>query len=205
MVGLETKKKRVSAAEKKRRAIREAVWPGLDEERLWRRLESTGFITIPRTLPLIVEIINCMTKGKPAGAAYFELWCRSFDECFVDMDDEDGMAFSTGFTGQRATSTWRDRIRALQNLGFIDVQTKGGKSYALIYNPYQVIYQHHLNKTSGLTGDHYTALEIRVAGIGANDLGEAKRMVEEKASGKAAKPMTVKATKKPFPSTAKAK
>lgn len=207
MVGLETKKKRVTAAEKKRRAIREAVWPSLDEELLWRRLESTGFITIPRTLPLIVEIINCMTKGAPAGPAYFELWCRSFDECFVDMDDEDGMAFSTGFTGQRATSTWKGRIRALQELGFIDLQTKGGKSYALIYNPYQVIYQHYLSKTPGLTEDHYTALVIRVAGIGANDLSEAKRMVEEKSTTttKAAKPASAKATKIPSFSSTKVK
>lgn len=207
MVRIDMKKKRVTAAEKKRRAIREVVWPGLDEELLWRRLESTGFITIPRTLPLIVEIINCMTKGAPAGTAYFELWCRSFDECFVDMDDEDGMAFSTGFTGQRATSTWRGRVRALQDLGFVDMQTRGGKSYALIFNPYQVIYRHYLAKTPGLTVDHYSALEIRVAGIGANDLSEAKRMVEEKtaATAKEEKSTPNKAPKKPSLSSGKAK
>lgn len=55
-----------------------------------------------------------MTKGAPAGSAYLELWCRSFDECYVDMDDEEGMAFTTGFTGQRAVTTWRGRIRSLR-------------------------------------------------------------------------------------------
>lgn len=177
MAGLEIEKIRVNAGEKKRRTIRDAIWPDLEVERLWLRSKSTGFITIPRTLPLIMEIINCMTKGAPAGTAYFELWCRSFDECFVDMDDQEGMAFSNGFTGQRAVSTWRGRIRALQELGFIDVQTKGGKSYALIYNPYQVIYRHSQVKTPGLTGDHYTALEIRVAGIGATDITKAKKII----------------------------
>lgn len=176
------KKPRISAAEKKRRGIREIIWPGLDDNQLWLRQGSVGFITIPRTLPLIVEIINCMTKGAPAGTAYLELWCRSFDECYVDMDDEEGMAFTTGFTGQRAVTTWRGRIRSLQELGFIDVKGKGGHTYALIYSPYQVIYQHHQVKTPGLTDDHYAALEIRVENIGASDLVEAKRLAALAAS-----------------------
>lgn len=192
------KKRRVTAAEKKRRGIRDIIWPGLDEKRLWLRQGSVGFITIPRTLPLIVEIINCMTKGAPAGAAYFELWCRSFDECYVDMDDEEGMAFSTGFTGQRAVTTWRGRIRALQELGFIDVKTKGGHSYALIFSPYQVIYQHHQAKTPGLTDDHYAALEIRVENIGASDLLQAKHLAEIAASAdeESTLPKTAKKTVK---------
>ena len=203
MAALETKK-RITASEKKRRAIRDVIWPDMDVERLWLRLKSTGFITIPRTLPLIMEIINCMTKGAPAGTAYFELWCRSFDECFVDMDDEESMAFCTGFTGQRAVSTWRGRIRALQDLGFIDVQKRGGKTYALIYNPYQVIYRLFLAKKSGLTVDHYSALEVRVAGIGATDLAEAKKTIEEKESGKKIL-APQKLPKKAPPSTAKGK
>lgn len=169
----EDKKKRISAAEKKRQEIRKAVWPELNEESLWLRLDSKGFITIPRTLPLLVEIINCMTKGTPAGGAYFELWCRSHDECFVDMDDEEGMAFSTGFGGQRAVTTWRGRIQLLENLHFIEVRKRGGHSYALINNPYHIIYAHHLLKTSGLTEDHYTAMQIRAANIGARDFVKA--------------------------------
>lgn len=190
------KKRRVTAAEKKRRGIRDIIWPDLDANRLWLRQGSVGFITIPRTLPLIVEIINCMTKGAPAGAAYFELWCRSFDECYVDMDDEEGMAFATGFTGQRAVTTWRGRIRALQELGFINVQAKGGHTYALIYSPYQVIYQHHQAKTPGLTDDHYVALEIRVENIGASDLVQAERLavVAVSADEESSPPKTVKKT-----------
>ncbi len=198
------KKKRVTAAEKKRRAIREVIWPGLNKELLWSRAESVGFTTIPRTLPLIAEIINCLTKGAPAGAAYFELWCRSFDEAFVDMDDEIGMAFSTGFTGQRAVSTWRGRIRALQDIGFIDVQNKGGRTYALIYNPYQVIYRLHQAKAPGLTDDHYTALEIRVAEIGATDLADEKKIIEDAAAAEK-KPTPAKPPKKKSIGIAKAK
>lgn len=189
------KKRRVTVAEKRRRGIRDIIWPGLDDKRLWLREGSVGFITIPRTLPLIAEIINCMTKGAPAGAVYLELWCRSFDECYVDMDDEEGMAFTTGFTGQRAVTTWRGRIRSLQELGFIDVKAKGGHTYALIYSPYQVIYQHHQAKTPGLTDDHYAALEIRVENIGASDLVVAKHLAAVAAADEESTlPTTVKKT-----------
>lgn len=169
----EQRKKRISTAEKKRQEIRKAVWPELNERDLWLRSTSKGFTTIPRTLPLIVEIINCMTKGAPAGNVYFELWCRAFDECFVDLDDEEGMAFATGFGGQRAVTTWRGRIQALEKLSFIDVKKRGGHNYALILNPYHIIHAHHVQKTPGLTADHYAALQIRATDIGANDMGKA--------------------------------
>jgi len=169
----EAKKKRVSTAEKKRQEVRKAVWPALAERDLWLRSTSKGYTTIPRTLPLIVEIINCMTKGAPAGGVYFELWCRAFDEMFVDMDDAEGMAFAAGFSGQRAVTTWRGRIQALEKLNFIDVQKRGGHSYALILNPYHILYAHHLMKTPGLTEDHFASLKIRATEIGARDLADA--------------------------------
>lgn len=178
---VESKKRRITVAEKKRRAVQEVIWPGLDQSRLWLRLDSTGFITIPRTLPLVVEIINCMTKGAPAGPAYLELWCRSHDECFADLNDEEAMAFSAGFTGQRAVHTWRGRIQALHKLGFIDLQNRAGKTYALIWNPYLVIENHHRQKTPGLTEDHYAALAVRVAEIGARDLKAAQKLLDEEA------------------------
>lgn len=180
------KKKRVTVAEKKRRAIQEAIWPGVDHNNLWLRHGSAGFITIPRPLPLIVEIINCMTKGAPAGGAYLELWCRSHDECFADLDDAEAMAFCAGFTGQRAVHTWRGRIQALQKLGFIDLQTRGGKTYALIWNPYLVIERHHREKTPGLTEDHYASLAVRVAEIGAQDLKAAQKILDTESEAAAA-------------------
>lgn len=50
------KKRRVTVAEKRRRGIRDIIWPNLDDKRLWLREGSVGFITIPRTLPLIQKL-----------------------------------------------------------------------------------------------------------------------------------------------------
>lgn len=167
-------KKPVSAAEKKRQQIRDILWPGVDEDQLWRRKKSTGFTTIPRTMPLIIEIINRLTKGKPAGPTYLELWCRAFDECFVDLDEADNMAFCSGFTGQRASNTWRGRVQDLKNLGFLDIRAVGGKEYALIFNPYLVIQKLKATKVPGLTDNHYNALLLRATDIGASDLKAAE-------------------------------
>lgn len=167
-------KKPASAAEKKRQQIRDILWPAIDEDQLWRRKKSTGFTTIPRTMPLIIEIINCLTKGKPAGPTYLELWCRAYDECFVDLDEADSMAFCSGFSGQRASNTWRGRVQELQTLGFLDIRSVGGKEYALIFNPYRVIQKLRDEKSAGLTENHYNALLLRATDIGARDLKAAE-------------------------------
>ena len=38
--------------------LRDQLWPGLDEARLWTRLKKDGFTTIPRTMPLILQIMD---------------------------------------------------------------------------------------------------------------------------------------------------
>jgi hypothetical protein len=116
--------------------------------------------------------MDSLSKGKPVSSTYFDIWCRAFDECFVTLNKNQEMAFHAGFTGQRALQTWRDRVRILSELGFIDVKPgpSGDMSYALIYNPYEVIKRHHKKRHPGLTLDMYNAISARAIEIGANDL-----------------------------------
>ena len=125
-------------------------------------------------MPLILQITDCLSKGKPVSSTYFELWCRAYDECFVVLNKPQELAFHSGFSGQRAQITWKDRIRALAELGFIDVQPgpSGEMSYALIYNPYCIIKRHFKNKNLGISTDLYNALAARAIEIGADDLRE---------------------------------
>lgn len=121
--------------------LRATVWPGLDATRLWDRLQKKGFITVPRGLPLIGQILDALTKGKPASSTYLELWYRVFDEGFVVLNKKEEQAFQAGFRGERAVTVWKERMRALAKLGFIDVQPANGVDlgYALLWNPYLVI------------------------------------------------------------------
>ncbi len=101
-----------------------------------------------------------------------ELWCRAYDECFVTLNNPQELAFHSGFSGQRAVTTWKQRMRILQELGFIDIKPgpSGEMSYALIFNPYQVIKGMYSTKRPGLTAELYNALAARAISIGANDL-----------------------------------
>jgi hypothetical protein len=150
--------------------MRNKLWPSVKDSELWLRQNSNGFITIPRTMPLVMNIMDEITKGKPVSSTYFELFCRSFDECFVVLNKPTEMAFHAGFTGQRAERTWRDRMEKLKKLGYIDIKPgpSGALSYALIYNPYLVTKL--LHETGLVTEEKFNALIMRAVEIGAEDL-----------------------------------
>ena len=165
-------KRRVSKITKKQLQLRKQLWPDLNEEHLWLRNEKDGFTTIPRTLPIIGVIMDCLSKNKPISTVYLELWCRAYDECFVTLYKHQEYAMHSGFIGQRAVNTWKERIRILAELGFIDLKAgpSGEISYALIYNPYDVIKRHRESKNLGITEELYNALMARAIDIGAVDL-----------------------------------
>lgn len=152
--------------------LRARLWPALTEGAIWQRKKHDGFTTIPRTMPLMMSIMDDLSGGQPISLTYLELWCRAFDECFVTLSKPREMAFHSGFTGQRAERTWRARMKILVELGFIDVREgpSGPMSYALIYNPYLVIRRLHAQKRTGVREDKYNALLERAGEISASDL-----------------------------------
>ena len=123
-------------------------------------------------MPLIFQIMDYLSKGKPISSTFFDLWCRAYDECFVVLNKPKEMAFSSGFTGQRAEQTWLSRISILSKFGFINTQPgpSGPMSYAIILNPYKVIKTQY--EKQSVTPDIYNALLARANEIGADDLLE---------------------------------
>ena len=163
---------RNAAISSKQQELRKNLWPEVQEDRLWNRKSKKGFTTIPRTMPLFMNIMDGMSKGKPVSAVYLDLWCRAFDEHLVTLNDKEKLAFWSGFTGQRATQTWKDRLKILNSLGFIKLAPGpyGESSYALIMNPYKVVKDHHEKKTPNLTQALYNALLERAGEIKADDM-----------------------------------
>ena len=149
--------------------LRARLWPNVTEADLWLRKQSTGFTTIPRTLPLVFRIMDGLCKGKPVSGVYFELWTRAYDECMVVLNKPYEMAFSSGFSGQRALQTWQLRVKKLQQLGFILVEPgpSGPLSYALILSPYKVIAR--LRAEGQVPNALYNALLSRITEVGARD------------------------------------
>lgn len=152
---------------------REKLWPDVTDQMLWNRKERHGFVAVPRLMPLMMSIMDDLSgKGFPVGQTYFELWSRLLDELFLTLNRPEEMAFHAGFSGQRALRTWKDRIRRLANLGFIDVKPGplGLLSYAILLNPYHVIKRAY--QAGQVQEAKWQALVIRANEIGAFDLDD---------------------------------
>jgi hypothetical protein len=145
------------------------MWPGM-EPNLWNRKANKGFATVPKTMPLILQIMDEMSKGKPLSSTYLALWCSTWDNSMVNIAKPAEMAHSAGFSGQRAEYTWGARMQLLHALHFIDIKPGSAYSHVLIWNPHFIIRWHFVNRTPGLMEQTYNALLERAVDIGANDL-----------------------------------
>ena len=129
---------------KRLEALKEELWgEELKELPLWNRKRHVGFTTVPRTLPYICRILDELSgkKGQPLSQVYLALWFRSFDNELLELKDKDSLAYESGFSGERAITTWLSRMRQLKELGFISAKpgTSGEFHNVLILNPLAVI------------------------------------------------------------------
>lgn len=170
-------RKRVSKAQKATLDLRKELWPDIAEDRLWSRKSSVGFTTVPRTMPLFMELIaeaskrvSTGAKSVPAGRAYFVLWCRVFDEAVVKIEVEAAAAAEAGYAGERNITTWREHMRVLQELGFIDAKAgvAGPHQFILLLNPYHAARK--LREKRWVQDATWMALFQRALDIGATDL-----------------------------------
>jgi hypothetical protein len=160
--------KRKSKAQEKTLRLREEFWPELKENDVWDRKKQNGYTTVPRTMPLLMAIIDSLSKNQPAGQAYFVLWCHVFDESVLTIENPEIFASETGFSGERKLSTWKQRMKTLQELGFIDAK-KGGSGdyhYVLIPNPHVVVRK----LKNRIPESLYRQLYDRAFDIGAKDM-----------------------------------
>jgi hypothetical protein len=168
--------------------MREEFWPEVKDSDLWHRKRNDGFSTIPRTLAIVMAIIDSLSKNKPAGHTYFVLWCRAWDESMLTIEMPSIFAAETGFTGERALTTWRERMKSLKELGFIDAKpgASGDYHYVLILNPHLVIRKLKPKIQQGL----YMRLFERGQEIGASDITTPPA---EATKGSTSKPITATA------------
>jgi len=166
----EGSKKTRSKVARQKLSLRSSLWPELDEKALWDRSKVDGWLSVPRSLPLLMQIMDNLSKGKPVSSTYFDLWCRTYDDSFVIANKAREMAFFSGYTGERAERTWATRMNILNDLGFIDIKEgpNGPISYVLIYNPYLVVQRH--QKEGKINAATFNALKQRMIEIGALDL-----------------------------------
>jgi hypothetical protein len=165
--------KRANKAKETSIGLRRMHWPDVAEEDLWLLGDKKrgGFAQVPRTLAMIMNITNDITKRKtgkavPIGKTYLVLWLHTFDEGLVRIDSEVEAAFEAGYDGERSVSTFRNHMNLLKALGFIDFRPgiKGPMQYVLLRNPYKVVKQ--LRAEGLIPNSQYAALFERASTIG---------------------------------------
>ena len=117
--------------------------------------------------------MDTLSKNRPLSRAYLSLWCRAQDPYYVlTIKNARDLAFESGFSGQRAETTWRERMRRLRDLGFIVTNEGiyGEFSYVLILNPFEVVRD--LNHEGQIDATRYTALLMRLEEVGSTELTE---------------------------------
>lgn len=132
--------KKLTQYDVKRRERRNGLWPE-SEKVIYDKREESGFCTLPRTLPLIATLIRHLSKTDPS-RVYIDLWFRQRDDGFVEVEDAEEMAASSGYaTGTRNVRTWREKLDELRDLGFIKVAEKGTQKYRyiLLLHPHDVV------------------------------------------------------------------
>lgn len=132
----QTAKRRLTMAERAQQLML-VHFPDVPEAWKWTRKTHDGFSTIPRTLPIVMQIIDAQSKGQPAGHVLFCLWARTPDHPVITIESPSTFAAEAGFLGERAVDTWRRRMKTLRELNFIT--TKPGASgefhYVMLTNP----------------------------------------------------------------------
>jgi hypothetical protein len=114
----EKKRPRGKSQQERRELMRNELWPD-SEKLIWRSKGNSGFVPLPRVLPLIGELIRTAGgKGDPS-RVYMDLWFRCFDDGYVQIDSVELLAFSAGYQGTRATRTWKEHMLRLAELEFI--------------------------------------------------------------------------------------
>ncbi len=120
-------------------------FPDIKDDDLWgndKKKKGGGFSMVPRTMPIIGQIMDDLSVGKPTSSTFLALWCRDFyNTKYLVIKDPNIYALESGFSKNRKEATWKTRMRILKKMGFIDSKEGfyGEFSHVVILHPHIVI------------------------------------------------------------------
>jgi hypothetical protein len=90
-------------------------------EDLWTGEGEKGWFSVPRSLPLVLALLSSkeISKKHDPSFVYLELLSRQRGEGVIEMAHEEEHAFAAGYVGTRAVRTWQERMKILEENGFI--------------------------------------------------------------------------------------
>jgi len=131
----------------RREEIKRLYWPNED---LWTGEKEVGWFPAPRTLPLILSLLSSkeISAKKDPSSVYIELLSRQRGEGVIEMGHEADHAFASGYEGHRAVRTWQERMKILEDNGFIKTAEVGNQhfKYVAIVHPTTAVQRLHDSK-----------------------------------------------------------
>jgi hypothetical protein len=146
-----------TATQIKREQYKQEFWP--DEIAWTADSVQPGWFRAPRTLPLILSLLsNKKTTGSTLdpGRVYLDLLGRHRDSGVVEMADEGDHSYAAGYEGNRGVRTWKERMKLLENLGFIKSKKGGNQRYKFVLLVHPTIVVHNLH-ANGVVDEHWYA------------------------------------------------
>jgi hypothetical protein len=103
-------------------------------EDLWTGEGEKGWFSVPRSLPLVLALLSSkeISKKHDPSFVYLELLSRQRGEGVIEMAHEEEHAFAAGYVGTRAVRTWQERMKILEENGFIRTLQVGIQRYRYV-------------------------------------------------------------------------
>ena len=111
---------------------------------VWPRAGEGGWFQGPRSLPLILAVLNTKEfRGNvDIASTYLALLAENWGEGIVEIKGESDAAMLAGFRADaRGLRGWRDRMRRLKELELIRIFPRGSQAigYVVLMHPHDVL------------------------------------------------------------------
>jgi hypothetical protein len=119
--------------------LKKRFWSEIPENTVWGPNPARGVLA-SKLLPLVTQLLDAVT-GQSVASTYLTLVCRQRNGVVWARGGEEILAFESGFTGLQARNTWRKRMQALIDAGFILAHkgSSGPMHFALVLDPIPLI------------------------------------------------------------------
>jgi hypothetical protein len=150
----------------RRIAHRDALWP--DAADVAFRRTRGGWTQMPRTVPMIASLIDQLGGKNKAGRLYIALWSYDYGDGFVEVRDPVLMAGEAGYVTGRAERTFAERMRELEELGFIRTAEIGAREFgfALLLDPHIAVAKLRQRRPAAVPAKWWSAFVARCTSIG---------------------------------------
>lgn len=129
-------------ATERREKLREEFWQNEDA---WTGDNEKGWFRAPRTIPLLMALMGSkeLSGNLDPTKVYLELLARHIDGGVIEMVSDADHAYAAGYDGTRGVRTWQERMRLLEELGFIKTRKIGNQlfKYVVLIHPTTAIQQ----------------------------------------------------------------